>query len=82
MTRVNLYAFANTRPSYSVCFAPERPLIVLKTQKSSSNNNNNNKEDEQNKCKLVNNDHDNEHDDQCASKENALAQKAMNACLQ
>ncbi|RNF00974.1 uncharacterized protein Tco025E_08689 [Trypanosoma conorhini] len=30
---VRLYAFANTRPGYQVVFAPEQPVIVLKTRK-------------------------------------------------
>lgn len=30
---VRLFAFANTRPGYQVCFSPERPLVILKTKK-------------------------------------------------
>ncbi|CAJ1034331.1 hypothetical protein Q4I30_006781 [Leishmania utingensis] len=35
-TSVRLFAFANTRPSYQVVFAPEKPLIILKSKKSAS----------------------------------------------
>ncbi|KAG5470263.1 hypothetical protein LSCM4_02958 [Leishmania orientalis] len=35
-TSVRLFAFANTRPSYQVVFAPEEPLIMLKSKKSAT----------------------------------------------
>ncbi|KAG5496334.1 hypothetical protein JKF63_02636 [Porcisia hertigi] len=33
---VRLFAFANTRPAYQVVFAPEEPLIVLKSKRSAT----------------------------------------------
>ncbi|CAG9580411.1 conserved hypothetical protein [Leishmania major strain Friedlin] len=35
-TSVRLFAFANTRPGYQVVFAPEKPLIVLKSKNSAT----------------------------------------------
>lgn len=82
MTRVKLYAFANTRPSYTMCFAPERPLIVLKTQKSNNNNNSKKNEQSQNDCNQCENDHDITNCDEHSNNEIALTQEAENACSQ
>ncbi|CBZ37016.1 hypothetical protein, conserved [Leishmania donovani] len=35
-TSVRLFAFANTRPGYQIVFAPEEPLIILKSKNSAT----------------------------------------------